>query len=92
MLGIVQWVSGIVFWVNLASLFNLIVQDFEYFLAASETKNCEKEAVIKSAASAASTQGGCASSRLDHGSKFYVIRGGCASSQKIVKMSDSVVF
>ena len=28
--------------------------------------NCEKEAVIKSAASAASTQRGCASSRLDH--------------------------
>ena len=37
------------------------------FLAASATKNCGKKTVIKSAASAASTQGGCASSRLDHG-------------------------
>ena len=36
--------------------------------------------MIKSAASAASTRGGCASSRLDHGWKFYVIWGGCASS------------
>ena len=27
--------------------------------------------------------GGCASSRLDHGLKFYVIQGGCASSRLI---------
>ena len=32
--------------------------------------------------------GGCASSRLDHGSKFYVIRGGCASSRLISEFSD----
>ena len=44
-----------------------------YFLAASAAKNCEKNAVIQSAASAASARGGCASSRLDHGLKFYVI-------------------
>ena len=48
---------------------------FLYFLAASAAKNCTKEAVIQSAASAASTKGGCASSRLDHGLKFYVIQG-----------------
>ena len=43
---------------------------FYYFLAASEVKKCgEKNAVIQSAASAASARGGCASSRLDHGLK-----------------------
>ena len=50
-----------------------------------------QEAVIKAAASAASPQGGCASSRLDHGLKFYVIQGGCASSRLINEFSDSVV-
>ena len=40
-------------------------------------------AVIKSAASAPSAKGGCASSRLDHGLKFYVIQGGCAGSRLI---------
>ena len=32
--------------------------------------------------------GGCASSRLDHVSKFYGIRGGCASSRLIHGFSD----
>ena len=58
------------------------------FLGASAPKNCKKEAVIKSAASAASTQGGCAGSRLDHGFKLYVIRGGCASGRLISGFSD----
>ena len=49
---------------------------YDYFLAASAAKNYEKKAVIKSAASAASAKGGCASSRLDHGLKFYVTQGG----------------
>ena len=66
------------------------VPDFDYFLAASAARYCEKIAVIKSAASAASTQGGCASSRLDHGLKFYVIQGGCASSRLISGFSDCV--
>ena len=44
------------------------------FLAASAANNYEKQAVIKSAASAASAQGSCVSSRLDHGLKFYLIR------------------
>ena len=39
--------------------------------------------MIKSAASAASAKGGCASSRLDYGFKFYVIQGGCTSSRLI---------
>ena len=60
-----------------------------YFLGASAPKNCTKKAVIKSAASAASAQGGCASSRLDHGLKFDVTRGGCASSRLIHEFSDS---
>ena len=42
------------------------------------------------AASAASPQGGCASSRLDHGLKFYLIRGGCASSGLIFTDSRTV--
>ena len=46
--------------------------------------------MIQSAASAASAKGGCASSRLDHGLKFFVIRGGCASSQLISEFSDCV--
>ena len=44
--------------------------------------------MIQSAASAASAQGGCASSRLDHGLNFYVNRGGCASSRLIHEFSD----
>ena len=32
--------------------------------------------------------GGCASSRLDHGLKFYVIQGGCASSRLIHEFLD----
>ena len=60
---------------------------FLYFLAASAAKNCEKKAVIQSAASAASAKGGCASSRLDHGLKFYVTRGGCASSRLIQRVN-----
>ena len=36
-----------------------------YFLAASVFRNYKK-AVVESAASAASSRGGCASSRLDH--------------------------
>ena len=32
--------------------------------------------------------GGCASSRLDHGLKFYGIQGGCASSRLISGFSD----
>ena len=61
---------------------------FTIFLAASAAKNCKKRAVIQSAASAASAQGGCASSRLDHGLKFYEIRGGCTSSRLINGFSD----
>ena len=45
------------------------------------------QAVIKSAASAASLRGGRASGRLDHGSFFAIF--GRASGQKIVKISDS---
>ena len=48
------------------------------------------QAVIKSAASAASPRGGRASGRLDHGVVFFAIFGR-ASGQKIVKISDSVV-
>ena len=36
--------------------------------------------------------GGCASSRLDHGLKFYVIQGGCASSRLISEFSDCARF
>ena len=51
---------------------------------ASVPNNCRnKHDVINSAASAASARGGCASSRLDHGLEFYVIRGGRASSRLI---------
>ena len=56
---------------------------FYYFLAASGAKTCENKAVFNSAASAASAKGGCASGRLDHGLKFHVIQGGCASSRLI---------
>ena len=60
---------------------------FYYFLAASAAKNCEKKAVIQSAASAASARGGCTSSRLVHGLKFWLIWGGCASSRLISRFS-----
>ena len=63
---------------------------FFKYLAARAAKYCKKKAVIQSAASAASAQGGCASSRLDHGLKFYVVRGGCASSRLIHGFSDCV--
>ena len=69
-----------------------ILMIFCDFLAASAAKNYEKKAVIQSAASAASTQGGCASSRLDHGLKFYVIPGGCAGSRLISEFLDCVHF
>ena len=46
------------------------------------------QAVIKSAASAASLRGGRASGRLDHGLLFAIV--GRASGQKIAKISDSV--
>ena len=46
------------------------------------------QAVIKSAASAASLRGGRASGRLDRG--FFCAIVGRASAQKIVKISDSV--
>ena len=59
------------------------------FLATSAANNCEKKAVIQSAASASSARARCASNRLDHGLKFYVIRGGCASSRLISEFSDS---
>ena len=45
------------------------------------------QAVIKSAASAASLHGGRARGRLDHG--FLLAIFGRASSQKIIKISDS---
>ena len=64
---------------------------FTIFLGASAPKNCAKKAAIQSAASAASAKGGCASSRLDHGLKFYVTRGGCASSRLIHRFSDCEV-
>ena len=48
----------------------------------------EFQAVIKSAASAASLRGGRASGRLDHGFLFAIF--GRASGQKIIKISDSV--
>ena len=47
------------------------------------------QAVIKSAASAASSRGGRASGRLDH--VFFFAIFGRASRQKIVKISDSGV-
>ena len=56
---------------------------FDIFIA-------KKKTVIQSAASAASAKGGCASSRLDHGLQFYVIREGCASSRLINELSDCV--
>ena len=71
-------------WIKLAASKSPRVRYFDYFLGASAPKNYEKIAVIKSAASAASARGGCASSRLDHGLKFYVIWGGCASSRLIL--------
>ena len=67
-----------------------ILTIFLYFWAASAAKNCKKNAVIQSAASAASENGGCARSRLDHGFEFYVIQGGCASSRLISGFSDCV--
>ena len=51
-------------------------------------KIAKKIAVIQSAADAASAKGGCASSRLDQGLKFYVNRGGYASSRLISEFSD----
>ena len=45
------------------------------------------QAVVKSAASAASLRGGRASGRLDHGFFFAIF--GRASGQNIVKISDS---
>ena len=60
---------------------------FDYFLGALKLR---KKAVSQSAASPASVRGGCASSRLDHGMKFYVIQGGCASSRLINGFSDCV--
>ena len=64
------------------------VRNFDYFLATSAAKNCTKKIMIKSAASAASAKGDCASSRLDHGLKFYVNQGGCAGSRLISEFSD----
>ena len=66
---------------------------FLYFLVASAAKKCEKKQkknVIQSAAIARprSAKGGCASSRLDHGFKFYVSPRGCASSRLISDFSD----
>ena len=68
------------------------VRDCGYFLAASAANNCGKEAVIESAAGAASAEGGCARSRLDHGLKFHVIPGGCASSRLIVRTDSKTLF
>ena len=48
------------------------------------------QAVIKSAASAASSRGGRASGRLDH-DYFVFAFVGRASGQKIIKISDSVL-
>ena len=67
-----------------------ILTIFCYFWAASAAKNCTKKTVIQSAASAASAKGGCTSSRLDHGLKFYVVPGGCASSRLINGFLDYV--
>ena len=61
-----------------------------FFWPQARPKIVKKKAVIQSAASAASAKGGCASSRLDHGLKFYVIQGGCASSRLSDESSDSV--
>ena len=44
--------------------------------------------MIQSTASAAAAKGGCASSRLDHGLKCYVIPEGCTSSRLIHGFSD----
>ena len=38
------------------------VRDFDYLLATSTAKKCKKNVAIQAGASAASTQGGCASS------------------------------
>ena len=46
------------------------------------------QAVIKSAASAASLRGGRTSGQLDHDIFFALF--GCASSQEVIKISDSV--
>ena len=43
-----------------------------FFGPLARPTNYEKTAVIQSATCAASAKGGCASSRLDHGLKFYV--------------------
>ena len=43
--------------------------------------------MIKSAASLAFAKVGCASSRLDHGFKFYIVRRGCASGRLISEFS-----
>ena len=59
------------------------------FLKLFLTLTLSSRAVIQSAASAASVQGGCASSRLDRGLKFYVIRGGCSSALAADLFTDS---
>ena len=66
------------------------VRDSDYFLAASAAKNCKKKP-WSSRPLARPPQGGCASSRLNHGLNFYVMRGGCASSRLIHGFSDSAV-
>ena len=95
-LGFVFWVSGFVCLVPgfVFSVLNpAIIQlhqkkkhqttiGFSIFGRERAQKN-NKKAVIQSTTSAASARGGCASSRLDHGLRFYVIWGGCASSRLI---------
>ena len=77
----------VVFWfLRYSAIFQLF---FYIFWPLARPKHAKK-AVIQSAASAASAKGGCASSRLDHSLKFYVIRGGCGSSRLIHGFSNSV--
>ena len=67
-------------------------------MAPSEAKYREKRLaaigksfgkVLEKAKLSSRDQVGGAVSRLEHGLKFYVIRGGCASSQFIEKLSNS---
>ena len=58
------------------------------FWPLARLNNTKKKAVIKSAASAASAKGGCASSQLDHGLKSYAVWGGSADSRLVSGFSD----
>ena len=78
--GFVSWVLGLFRWCLELSCWFLYLSfgclDLSFgCLVIFITFWSEKETAIKLAASAASLQGGCASSWLDHALKFYVIQG-----------------